>query len=723
MSIKQLVDWIEETNIAEDIDEDTLMTIGKRVKEIYDRDWESMKDWRNSVEEGIKLMEQEYRPKSTPWEGASNYKDPLLNEASIRFGDKASLELLKPDDLVGAGIIGRDPEGQKKLISERIAEAMNYQINHQMADWRKDQKRLFYTLPTTGAVFKMLMYDGVEEECESMMITYPDFAINQATKTMDKSLAFSHCFDLSKNEVAERVMCGKWLDPDRAEKKKGKELDASKGSNEEQGEEKSKDNDEKYIQQQCFFDLDEDGYEEPYIVTIKANTSKVLRIVARYDEWSIIVKRDGKIMPLPEAMGIQENAENAEFGGVFRELIGLKKPEVDPETFELQKIVPFQNVVKYGFIPNPDGTFLDLGYSHMMGAIIQAVNSGTNQLSDRATLNNVGGGFLSKEFRKTTGRIRLRMGEYKKTDVPAAVMQSGIYEHPVTEPSATLYQMVKDMLERGSQFLATVDVSGRLNAQTAPTTALAIIQEAVVPTTALFQSIIDSQTEEFKVLFRINQRTFPKDLYAEILGEQADPQADFNDRLITVSPTANAEMSSKMKRMQTAEIEMQTLPTVLQAGGNPGPIVRGFFEAIGSTLTDQVFPEDQSSISEQDRAMMAKMQEQQQMQQQIQQMQLALLTREQDRLDKDTDAKVAKARQELKNMQAEVIETFSKTAWNVERAETEQLQNRINDYSSLLESILAGVPEQQSVISYDFDPMTGVLQPSGQEPANTRSIQ
>lgn len=701
MSLRQLVDQIESLNIAEDLDEPTLMALGKRVKETYERDWDSMKDWREQVEEGIKLMEQEYKPKSTPWQGASNYKDPLINEASIRFGDKASLELLKPRDLIGSSVIGRDPEGQKKALGERVSEAMNYQINHKMADWRKDQKRLFYTLPTTGDVFKMVVYDGVEEECESVMITYPDFAVNQATKSMDKARAFSHCFDLSANEVAERVMCGKWLDPDaemEGTKKTGKDVEGDKGSNEEQGEEKAANNEQRYIQQQCFFDLDEDGYEEPYIVTIKEKTCRVVRIVARYDDWSIIVKREGKIMPLPEAIKAQQAADSAEYGGMFRQLIGTTVPEVDISKFELQKIVPFQNVVKYGFIPNPDGTFLDLGYAHLMGAIVQAINTGTNQLSDRATLNNVGGGFLSKEFRKTTGRIRIRMGEYQKTDVPAAVMKNGIYEHPVTEPSQTLYQMVQDMLERGSQFLATVDVSGKIQANTAPTTALAIIQEAVVPTTALFQSIIDSETEEFRVLFRINKRTFPKDLYQQILAsEEVDPQADFDDQMIVMEPTANAEMSSRLKRMQTAQIEMEALPTVVQAGGNPGPIVRGYFEAIGSQVTEEVFPEDQSSISEQDRAMMQQMQEQQQIQNQIAQQQLQLLQREQDRLDRDTEAKVAKARQEIKNMQAEIIETFSQAAWNVERAETEQLKNRIDQYAGLLEGILAGAQTQQVV--------------------------
>jgi hypothetical protein len=54
-----------------------------------------MTDWLDAVKNGIDLMRQEYHTRSTPWEGASNYKDPILTEASLRFGDKATLELLK----------------------------------------------------------------------------------------------------------------------------------------------------------------------------------------------------------------------------------------------------------------------------------------------------------------------------------------------------------------------------------------------------------------------------------------------------------------------------------------------------------------------------------------------------------------------------------------------------------------------------------------------------
>ena len=410
MSISQLQEFVGQVNIADGLEDEMLVAIGKRVFRQYNEDLESMGEWKESVKNGIDLMKQEWQPRSTPWEGASNYKDPLLSEASIQFGNKANLELLRSKDLVSSEVIGLDPEGEKQKRADRVVTYENYQINHDMDDWRSEQKRLFYTNPNIGCTFKKLFFDPIEDKPESEIIQYPDFVVNQATKSMDKCRSFSQTMDFSDNEVEVKVRSGRWLDI-QPEPPKDIDKQGDKGSNEEQKVIDSIDNPEMYIEQQCFFDIDEDGYEEPYIITIQHKSQKVVRIVARFDTESIIVKLNDTIMPLPEALEVRKGEETEEFGGAEGiKLVGLPQEitETDPNKLELLKIIPFQNIVKYGFIPAPDGTFLDFGYSHLLGAITQAINTTTNQLTDRGTLNNLGGGFLSKEFRKSMG---LHIGE------------------------------------------------------------------------------------------------------------------------------------------------------------------------------------------------------------------------------------------------------------------------------------------------------------------------
>lgn len=689
MSIQSLIDNIGSANLAEDMDEADLVMIGSRVKRQYDQDLTSMDDWKNAVDKGIELMKQEYSGKSFPWDNASNYKDPILTEAATMFGDKASLELLRSPDLVSAAVIGKDPEGKKKAVCERIKEAMNYQINYDMDGWRDDQERLFYCLPVVGSVFKKLVYDPVEKKAESLVIYYPDFVVNQATKSMTRCRSFSHVLEFSRNEVDERVRCGKWLDPFKEQNDKE---DGDYGSNEQQEVLQNMDNPLKYIEQHTFYDLDDDGYEEPYIITIQEASGKVVRILPRYDERSIIVEYQEKYMPVSEVIGIEEEQEIKGYGGEEGlALLGMEKPKIDPNKYKLIKIEPFQNVVKYGFITAPDNTFLDLGYSHLLAALVMNINTTTNQINDRATLENLGGGWLAKEFKVKQGSMKFRMGEYKQTEIPAEKLAKGIFPQPLQAPSQAAAGMRETMVERAKTFLAVVDISGKLQANTPPTTALAIIQEAIIPTTALFKRILSAESKEFQILFRINQRTFPKDKYQKILDEQdADPMVDFNIDTLDIIPTANAEMSSKMHRLQTAMLEMEQIPLILQMQGNPVPIVKNFFDAIGSELVDLIFPEE-GSMSPADTQARNAMLEQQKIANELAQRQLQLLEREQKRLDAETESGITKQKAEIKKIAAEVIKTLTEANLNNEKAESEEVKNRLSVYTQTMQTMMTAI--------------------------------
>jgi chaperonin GroES len=714
MSIKKLTGYIGEANISEELDDETLTAIGARVHRQYSEDLDTMSDWMQSVENGVDLMKQEWESKSTPWEGASNYKDPLLTQASIQFGDKAVLELLRGKDLISSEVVGRDPQGEKKARSERVVEVMNYQVNHGMKRWRKKQERLFYTLPNIGCAFKKMVYDPVEEVTESYIIQYPDFVVNQATDDMDDCRSFSQVLDFTRNDINEKVRSGLWADIEQ-DVASDNDKQGDKGGNEAEGVIYSMDNPESFIEQQTFYDIDGDGYEEPYIVTIHKSSRKVVRVVPRYDERSIIVRVDGEAMPLPEAMQRREEAEKQSFGGErILALMNLTPPEVNPDEMELLKIVPFQHITKYGFIPASDGTFLDLGYFHLLGAITQAINTSTNQLTDRATLNNIGGGLLSKEFRKSMGISRLKTGEYIKTEVPADKFQKGVLPNPTGEPSPTLMALNEQMRMKGGEVLATSDIGNQVTAQTAPMTALAIIQEGMISTSALFKRILDAESNEFQILFRINGRTFDDLKYQTILDDPtANAQADFNAEGIDIIPTANAEMSSKMQRIQVAGLEMDVFDRVLQTGGNPVPIIKNYFESIGSTIMDQIYP-DEGSMSPAELEQMKKMQEGQDLQNQIQQQQLQILQREQDRLDADTQAKIEKVGTEIEKLQADVIKTLADAAKSGEEAETESLNNQISIYT---QQMRMRTDELQSIgrtvnkppMEFDYDPMSGEI--------------
>lgn len=752
MAIKDLIEFIGVKNIAEDIDKDTLMKIGADVCERFLQDQESMKEWADAVDFGLKLIKQELRGKATPWENAANFKSPILTEASLAFGNRASLELLRSKNLVKTDVIGLKTQGasiarqsenireakeaaeaqqqaiqqltegggqappqtaqeleqlqqqisqQTQLLEERrdgmrdkteradrITEVMNFQINHEMSEWRKQHKRMLYTLPNVGTMFKKTIFDPLLGRNISHIIHYPDFVANQATTEIETARSFTHILDKSQNEIFENQQAELWLEVDIYPE----DSEGDEGSNEKEEVTEATDNPNRFLEQYCFADLDKDGYEEPYIITVHETSRQVVRIVARYDESSIIVTNGNGVVEtlvenaqrqareLEEAATLQAQRANVEF---------IEPQAPDFKKIDLVRIDASQQITKYGFIPSQDGTFLDLGYFHLIGGITMGVNATTNQLIDAGTLANRPMGLLAKGFRKKMGPIKFRIGEWMSTEVQAGQLAGSILPLPIKEPSQTLFALNEKLDAQGRQFAASVDASGQIQANTAPTTALAVIQEQLIPLSALMSRIIDAQSEEFQKLFKLNQKFLDPQQYQEILDDpQADFNADFTSDGFDIVPTANPEMSSKMQRIQMAEVQMSMFDRVLQAQGNPIPLVRNFFDAIGSELTDQVFPDEQRmSAGDQQRldALRAQTEQQNQLaeqQNQIGQLQVDLLTRAEDRKDFEAQEKAKKNQAEIEKIIIEIDKMNADIILTLEKAETEDVSNQISVYTA-----------------------------------------
>lgn len=664
--IEQLIANIDETNIAESIeDKNILKKLASQVIKDYGRDLDSMSGWSDMVEEGLKLAEQEKSAKSTPWEGASNFKSPAILGAATAFGDRAVTELLRGRDIVKSDIIGRDSEGEKRKSADRVVEFMNYQINHQMEGWREGQEKLLYEVAGTGAVFKKTFFDPSDGLNKSELIHYPNFAVNQAAATMKDAITFTQVMAFSDNEVKERIAAGIWSDVDIY----ADNADSATGTNEEEEVDEAFDNDHRFFEQNCLFDLDEDGYAEPYTVTVHEQTCQVVRIVARYDISSIFVKQAGQVRRLSSAEEVETEIDSEEM-----ELI-------NPDGMTLVRIEADQTITDYSFIRNPDGTFLGIGYYHILFSLVKSVNSTTNQLIDSGTLSNTQGGFLAKGFRKKMGNMKVKMGSWNQTDMSAIDLANGMQPFKFKEPSITLAGLNQEIKNEIKEVTVNVDFKGLMSPNATATTTLALIQEAMLPTSAIMQRIITSESKEFKKLFILDSKFTDPLLYKQVLDDpEADFEKDFNLSAMNIAPTANADLSSRMQRIQQAEAMMFQMQTITMAGGDVRPILDNWFDAMGADdMIGQVFPTPEDMDEEQK----ARMQQQQQAQQQKQQ----LLNIEIDHAEREIVRKEAETRGKLSLQAGQIREIQSKIILNLEKAETEETKNQISIYSAQLKGI------------------------------------
>lgn len=146
---------LDSTNIAEKLDKEELLKIGREAKQGFDVDLQSREHWERDMDEWLKLAMQVREPKSFPWPKASNVKYPLLSTASMQFAARAYPSLVPSDGkVVKVEVIGQDPTGSKQEKAERIGTYMSYQVMKEIKGWEEDMDKLLMMLPICGTVFK-----------------------------------------------------------------------------------------------------------------------------------------------------------------------------------------------------------------------------------------------------------------------------------------------------------------------------------------------------------------------------------------------------------------------------------------------------------------------------------------------------------------------------------------------------------------------------------------
>lgn len=647
--------FIPKANVADQFSDDMLNKVGQNVNNGFIADLSSMDEWNDFNKRGLELVKQEKNAKSTPWDGASNFKSPTLMQAALKFSDRASTELLRQDDIVKTKIIGKDLDGEKAKSAERVAEYSNFQINVQMEEWREEHETLIYKLPYDGCAFKKTFFDQRLGRSMSNIILYPDFVVNNRVKSISRLRRFSTQFELSHNDILERQNQGLWLD-----------IEISAISDSEDTEDQAEaDKMTDFIEQQGYFDLDGDGYEEPYTFTIAKHSSQIVRITPRFEPSDVLVKdeKNRRATDLASLMTVDGLA-----------VVDGKR--------EVVRIRPVNDITKYSFLHDPEGGFLDIGYSYILGALTNAINATTNQLVDAGTLANTGGGWLAKGFRKKMGNSPFKPGEYKQTGISAQDLSNGILPRPIQDASPTLFSMMQLFISSSQELSASADLSQTIGANAPATTTLALVQEQQQSAGAIILRIYRAMASEFKKLFILNSKFLDPQEYQEVLDDpEANFEFDFDLRRMNIVPVANPEISSQIQRIQQAQTEVSQVELVAMAGGNIRPIIENFYEAIGSQRMEEIFPEEDAEQRLQ-RLLSENPELAELISGEAERLDL-LAAAEADRIEREEARADLKASSDADKAHSEIGKNKSIEVLNYEKAETEDVKNQISTHKAV----------------------------------------
>lgn len=612
-------------NVADLLDEETIKQIGFDAYEGYSTDKASRKEWEDRMDKGIKLALQMVEEKNSPWHGASNVKFPLVTIAALQFSARALPALVKAPDIVKYRISGSDQNGDKAARAQRIGQHMSYQLLNEDEEWEEDFDKALIALPIIGTTFKKSYFDPVEGHNVSKHVLATNLVVSYYTRTLEKCERKTEEFELSMREIKERQNRGifrqvELVGSPTTSEDNNKTRDKRQGLTEPTSDKKRS---RKLLEQHTYLDLDGDGYEEPYVVTLDKATKEVLRIVSRFEkvetEQSIqiealrdeivrvslqmqdvmrqVPQRQGN--PTPEQRQMLAEAEQAimaltqKKNMLAQQVQQLEQSnQAEPQVVQIRAI---EYYTKYGFIPSPDGGFYDLGLGALLGPLNDSVDTLINQLIDSGTLNNGNHGFIARGGRIPGGKVQFdEPFEWKQVNTGGKTLRESLVPLPVNQPSPVLFNLLS-LLISYSEKVSSVNeaMTGSNVGQNTPAYSYhAMLEQGLQVFNGIFKRIYRSFRKEIRKLYLLNARYLNDVEYFEWEDSpqqvlRNDYTADPKDCVPASDPNAFSNQESQMKAHFLAE------RSSMVPGYNTARVELLLLEAMDIPNRQEIFPLDE----------------------------------------------------------------------------------------------------------------------------------
>jgi len=535
-----------DANLAEYMDESDMTALVSDLLDDFNNDKNARKDWETTYIDGLDLLGLKIEERSEPWQGACGVYHPMLTEAAIRFQSEMISETFPAQGPVKAKIIGKDdPDTQK--AAKRVVEDMNYQLTEKMVEFRPEHEKMLWSLALAGASFKKVYFDPSMNRQVSMFVPAEDLYIPYGASDARTAERLTHVMRKTKNDVKKLQYAEFYRDIDLGEPSKDLD-DVQQRKDESSGYKATYDNRYKLLEMQVeldlagFEDIDDDTEEEtgialPYIVTIESSTQEILSIRRNWDEHD----------PLKQAK---------------------------------------QHFVQYTYIPG----FGAYGYGliHLIGGFAKSATSIVRQLIDAGTLSNLPGGLKSRGLRIKGDDTPIMPGEWRDVDVPSANIKDNILPLPYKEPSATLFQLLQNVVEEGRRLAAVADVKlENMNGEAPVGTTLAILERTLKVMSAVQARVHASMEQEFKLIAAlVRDYTAPAYDYLPDFDAPATAKKEDYDKvdIIPVSDPNASTMAQRIIQYQAAIQLAQQSPQIY----NLPVLHRQMLEVMGIKDADKI---------------------------------------------------------------------------------------------------------------------------------------
>ena len=535
-----------DANLADYLDNGVLDSLAAELIEDFDNDRMARKEWEQTYVDGLDLLGLKIEERSEPWDGACGVFHPILTEAAVRFQSEMISETFPAQGPVKAKIIGKDDKNTQDA-SRRVVEDMNYQLTEKMTEFRPEHEKMLWSLALAGAAFKKVYFDPTLNRQVSMFVPAEDLYIPYGASDARSAPRITHVMRKTKNDVRKLQYAGFYADVELGDPSKDFD-DIQKRKDEADGFSALKDDRYRILEMQIELDLE--GYEDtdpdtgeptgialPYIVTLEKGAQTILAVRRNWDEHD-----------------------------------PFKRPR--------------QHFVQYTYIPG----FGAYGYGliHLIGGFAKSATSIVRQLIDAGTLSNLPGGLKSRGLRIKGDDTPIMPGEWRDVDVPSSSIRDNILPLPYKEPSATLFQLLQNVVEEGRRLAAVTDVEfGNMNSEAPVGTTLAILERTLKVMSAVQARVYASMEQEFKLIAALI-KDYTADTYDYDPDYGATPQqkkADYEKTdIIPVADPNASTMAQRIIQYQAAVQLAQQAPQVY----NLAELHRQVLETMGIKDADKI---------------------------------------------------------------------------------------------------------------------------------------
>lgn len=479
-------------NLVDDITEGERQRIVTDLMEAVDADDRSRQDWLKTRAKGIEMLGfklEEPRGddglSSSPLEGMSVVRHPLLPEAVIRFQANAASELYPPEGPVKVyndsppvptGVLNpgsTDPMYGMTETQDDLSEALERDLNHYLTvtdkEYRADSVRMLFGVGFGGCGFKKVYYDPVKRRPMSRSVDAKDLIVSNDAVGLEDAGRVTHRVVMRRAMMKRMQLAGAYIEKDLGQPSyETNDVDRAVATAQGFDQEKQRQEDIPYTVDEIYCELDIKGFEH---------------------------KEHGKItgLELPYKVSIERTS---------RTLLEVRRNwREDDETVQAKKVF-----VKFGFVPALG--FYDIGLLHILGNATRALTAAWREMLDAGMFSVFPGILVSDAAgRQFSSKIRIPPGGAQVIKTGGQPISSVAAPLPYKEPSQAMLALIQHVEQMAQRIGGTAEMpvgEGRADAPVGTT--LALIEQATKVLAGVHVGLHDSQAEELQLL---------KELFAE----------------------------------------------------------------------------------------------------------------------------------------------------------------------------------------------------------------